>query len=218
MDPELAYQLTKLLFDRKDALGEVHPAAKRLELETAPEVAPLGAPPGGQALLRRAGQDVRPGPGPARSPCGCGLVVGRRRRRPWPAAGPAGDGAGGGGGRRARPRGGQRAACPSAGRFALQYRHRLYRAEVTETFAATDGGFRLVAVASPSEAVLDYYELEGRRVADHGWRLEPAATPGWRRSPWWPPRSAAAPWSSATAACRCSSRARPGPPGPQRPP
>jgi hypothetical protein len=66
---------------------------------------------------------------------------------------------------------------PEGGRFALQYRHSVYQAEVTETFAATDGGFRLVAVASPSEAVLDYYELEGRRVADHGWRLEPAATP-----------------------------------------
>jgi hypothetical protein len=67
---------------------------------------------------------------------------------------------------------------PASGRFALQYRHSVYRAEVTETFAATDDGFRLVAVASPSEAVLDYYELEGRRLADHGWqRLEPSATP-----------------------------------------
>ena len=66
---------------------------------------------------------------------------------------------------------------PEAGRFALSYRHSVYRAEVTETFAVAGGGFRLVAVTSPSEAVLDYYELEGRRVADHGWRLEPAATP-----------------------------------------
>jgi hypothetical protein len=67
---------------------------------------------------------------------------------------------------------------PEGGRFALQYRHSVYQAEVTETFAATDGGFRLVAVASPSEAVLDYYELEGRRGRDGGWwRLEPHATP-----------------------------------------
>jgi hypothetical protein len=42
------------------------------------------------------------------------------------------------------------------GRFALRYRHSVYRAEVIETFAAGDGGFRLVATASPSEAVLDY--------------------------------------------------------------
>jgi hypothetical protein len=66
---------------------------------------------------------------------------------------------------------------PEGGRFALAYRHSVYRAEVTEEFAVTDGGFRLVAVSSPSEAVLDYYELEGRRVAGQGWRLEPAATP-----------------------------------------
>jgi hypothetical protein len=66
---------------------------------------------------------------------------------------------------------------PEEGRFALQYRHSVYQAEVTETFAVTDGGFRLVAISSPSEAVLDYYELEGRRVADHGWRLEPVGTP-----------------------------------------
>jgi hypothetical protein len=66
---------------------------------------------------------------------------------------------------------------PEAGRFALSYRHSVDPAEVTETFAVAGGGFRLVAIASPSEAVLDYYELDGRRVADHGWRLEPAASP-----------------------------------------
>jgi hypothetical protein len=67
---------------------------------------------------------------------------------------------------------------PEGGRFALRYRHSVYRAEVTETFAAGDGGFRLVTIASPSEAVLDYYELEGRRAATGAlWRLEPAASP-----------------------------------------
>jgi hypothetical protein len=67
---------------------------------------------------------------------------------------------------------------PASGEFALRYRHSVYRAEVTETFAAAGDGFRLVAVASPSEAVLDYYELEGRRTGTGGWRrLEPAATP-----------------------------------------
>ena len=66
---------------------------------------------------------------------------------------------------------------PEGGRFALAYRHSVYRAEVTETFAVTGDEFRLVEIRSPSEAVLDYYGLEGRRVADHGWRLEPAATP-----------------------------------------
>jgi uncharacterized protein len=46
MDPELAYRLTKLLFDQKEALAEVHPSARRLELETAPKVAPLELHPG----------------------------------------------------------------------------------------------------------------------------------------------------------------------------
>jgi Domain of unknown function (DUF1850) len=66
---------------------------------------------------------------------------------------------------------------PPSGRFTLRYRHSVYRAEVTETFAVQDAGFRLVAVASPSEAVLDYYELAGRRVVDGAWRrLEPTST------------------------------------------
>jgi TRAP transporter TAXI family solute receptor len=46
MDPELAYQLTRLLFERKEQLAEVHPAAGRLELDTAPNVAPLELHPG----------------------------------------------------------------------------------------------------------------------------------------------------------------------------
>jgi hypothetical protein len=71
-----------------------------------------------------------------------------------------------------------RAALPASGRFALQYVHSVYRAQVTETFAAAGDGFRLVAVASPSEAALDYYELEGRRRVQGGaWLLEPAGSP-----------------------------------------
>jgi uncharacterized protein DUF1850 len=71
-----------------------------------------------------------------------------------------------------------RAPLPASGRFALSYRHSVYRAEVTETFAADGDRFRLVAVASPSEAVLDYYELAGRRRPEGGgWLLEPVATP-----------------------------------------
>ena len=62
-----------------------------------------------------------------------------------------------------------RARLPSSGRFALEYAHSVYGAQVTETFAAGPGeGFRLVAVTSSSEAVLDYYALEGRREADGG--------------------------------------------------
>jgi uncharacterized protein DUF1850 len=71
------------------------------------------------------------------------------------------------------------ARLPESGRFAVRYLHSVYRAPVTETFAAGPGHrFRLVAVASPSEAVLDYYALDGRRGSEGGWwRLEPEPSP-----------------------------------------
>jgi hypothetical protein len=65
-------------------------------------------------------------------------------------------------------------ALPAPGRFELRYRHSYYRAEAVESFVAgQDGGFRLVAVGSPSQAVLDYYGLAGRTHREGGWlRLE----------------------------------------------
>jgi hypothetical protein len=71
---------------------------------------------------------------------------------------------------------------PPSRRFALQYVHSVYRAQVTETFAATGDGFRLVAVASPSEAVLDYYGSKaaaGPTAAGDAWSRPPP--------PAWPP-------------------------------
>jgi hypothetical protein len=62
---------------------------------------------------------------------------------------------------------------PASGTFALDYLHSYYRQPARETFRATDDGvFELVSISSPSEAVLDYYELEGTRV-EHGghWTL-----------------------------------------------
>jgi hypothetical protein len=62
------------------------------------------------------------------------------------------------------------AALPASGRFALTYRHSVYRAPAIERFRATgNGGFELVAVSSPSAAVIDYYGLDGRRTREHGW-------------------------------------------------
>ena len=64
---------------------------------------------------------------------------------------------------------------PASGTFALEYRHSYYRRPARETFRATGDGFELIAVSSPSEAVLDYYELEGRRERRGGvWTLRPA--------------------------------------------
>jgi hypothetical protein len=69
-----------------------------------------------------------------------------------------------------------RLALPATGEFALEYRHSYYRKPARETFrAAGDGSFALVAVSSPSEAVLDYYEIEGERTRRDGvWTLRPA--------------------------------------------
>jgi hypothetical protein len=64
---------------------------------------------------------------------------------------------------------------PSSGTFALEYRHSYYRVPARETFHVTGDGFELVTISSPSEAVLDYYEIEGDRSRRGGqWALRPA--------------------------------------------
>jgi hypothetical protein len=70
------------------------------------------------------------------------------------------------------------AELPASETFALEYRHSYYRVPARETFRAEHGGFRLVTIASPSEAVLDYYEIEGTRARRGGWwTLRPARPP-----------------------------------------
>jgi hypothetical protein len=62
----------------------------------------------------------------------------------------------------------------ASGTFALEYRHSYYRVPARETFRVTDDGFELVAISSTSEAVLDYYEIEGARERRGGtWTLRP---------------------------------------------
>lgn len=70
------------------------------------------------------------------------------------------------------------AALPHDRRFALTYRHSVYGVEASEWFVATcDGRLRLAEVRSTSEAVLDYYALEGTRSrTDAGWRLQPSTS------------------------------------------
>jgi TRAP transporter TAXI family solute receptor len=48
MDEELAYQITRLLFDQQDALTEAHPEARNLDRDTAPQVPPLELHPGAE--------------------------------------------------------------------------------------------------------------------------------------------------------------------------
>ena len=59
--------------------------------------------------------------------------------------------------------------------FKIEYVHSYYKTPVVETFVAEpSSGFRLDAISSTSEAVLDYYELEGARSAEDRWlRLTP---------------------------------------------
>jgi alkylhydroperoxidase family enzyme len=53
---------------------------------------------------------------------------------------------------------------PVSGEFEIEYVHSYYQAPAVEHFVAEeDGSFELFGVSSPSEAVLDYYELEGRK-------------------------------------------------------
>ena len=143
MDDELAYQLTKLLFDHSDELARVHPEAANLDLETAPQVtAPVELHPGARRYYEENRDAARGSPSPGGS-----VVV-------------AGDG-------------GQplaSAALPASGSFAIRYRHSVYDAPTIESFVAfSDGSFAMVAVASPSAAVLDYYGLDGRRWSSGGW-------------------------------------------------
>jgi hypothetical protein len=71
---------------------------------------------------------------------------------------------------------------PASGAFALAYRHSYYREPAREWFVAGHDSFRLHSIASPSEAVLDYYALEGRkRRGRGGWlSLEPRRPPRYR--------------------------------------
>jgi hypothetical protein len=66
------------------------------------------------------------------------------------------------------------AALPASGRFAIEYRHSYYRVPARERFKADGTGFRMVGVESPSEAVLDYYEMVGTKSPGRWMALAPA--------------------------------------------
>lgn len=76
-----------------------------------------------------------------------------------------------------------KAPLPDSGRFALEYRHSYYRVAAREQFRADGEGFRLVGVESPSEAVLDYYELAGTKTPGRWMTLAPARPRRFARLP-----------------------------------
>lgn len=75
------------------------------------------------------------------------------------------------------------APLPPSGRFAIEYRHSYYDVPARESFTADESGFRMVEVASPSEAVLDYYELAGTKRRSGWMRLSPTRPRHFERLP-----------------------------------
>jgi hypothetical protein len=75
------------------------------------------------------------------------------------------------------------ARLPDSGRFALEYRHSYYRVPAREEFRARGSGFRMVEVGSPSEAVLDYYEIAGAKRLGPWSTLAPAHPLSFERLP-----------------------------------
>ena len=55
VDEEVAYQMTKLIFDNLGALGNAHSAAKAIKLETAAQNLPIPLHPGAERFYREAG-------------------------------------------------------------------------------------------------------------------------------------------------------------------
>ena len=54
LDEELAYQVTRVLFEQQEALAEAHPEAEKLDLEGAQSVAPLELHPGARRYYEEA--------------------------------------------------------------------------------------------------------------------------------------------------------------------
>ena len=178
MDDQLAFDITKLLYDNKAALSEVHPSAETLDPKTGREVVePGGAASRRRALLRGDGAVRRPRAiwaGLAASGALAAVAVGLWA---WTARG---DGALAVVVRDADGAAVTTRALGPDGGFALAYRHSMYRAPAEERFAVEPGGgLRLTSIASPSQAVLDYYAIEGRqtRGADGAWVLRPDVPP-----------------------------------------
>ncbi|MDQ4002452.1 MAG: TAXI family TRAP transporter solute-binding subunit [Actinomycetota bacterium] len=55
LDEELAYQITKVLFEQQEELAAAHPEAENLEIQSAQQVAPLELHPGAQRYFEEAG-------------------------------------------------------------------------------------------------------------------------------------------------------------------
>lgn len=94
---------------------------------------------------------------------------------------------------------------PAWGRYAIDYQRSYYDQPATEVFQANGVVFRLVALSSPSEAVLDYHDLSGpRSTTNSGVHVLATASPN---CPWPPPSKAVARSSSTVAGIRSTPQA-----------
>jgi TRAP transporter TAXI family solute receptor len=162
MPDDLAYDITAALFAGKERLGAITPLAKTLDPEKAKEsIETVPLHPGAERFYAEGGDRHNaslPAPAPRRE----------RAATAPPARVAARDAAGHG----------VSLPLPADRSFALRYRHSVLRAPAEERFRAGASGFALEEIASPSRAVLDYYERPGevRRDGDR-WVLrldEPA--------------------------------------------
>ena len=193
MSADMARDITQALYEGRERLATVVPAAESLDPEKGQEVvSPVELHPGARASTTRrdeaAARDRARRAAARRRPTGRGRAGRRRRDR-----------------RACRCRRRARSRSSTGTRTTAQPARETFR-------AAPDGSFALIAVSSPSEAVLDYYEIEGgARRRDGVWTLRPG-TPGTVRGRWrsppresggarsWPARGA----SRCTAATPCT--------------
>ena len=155
MSDDLAYDITKVLFDGKERLAAIVPSAESLDPKTGAEGRRAGEAASGRAALLRRGRRVRRASvALAAAVAALAATAPRRRRAARVVVRTA---AAGRSPSCALPRSGALRARPTATRY--------YRAPAVERFRARAGGASSWwRSRSPSEAVLDYYELEGARA------------------------------------------------------
>ncbi len=145
MPDDLAHDITQALFAGKERLGEITPLAETLDPEKAKEsIETVPLHPGAERFYREGGS-----PGKASA---AARPAAASRASAAPARVAARDERGGG----------VSLPLPADRSFALRYRHSLIGAPAEARFRADERGFALEAIASPSRAVLDYYERAGR--------------------------------------------------------
>jgi TRAP transporter TAXI family solute receptor len=153
MPDDLAHDITQALFENKDRMAEITPLAKTLDPEEARKsIEPVPLHPGAERFYDEGGGSGEKEGSAAVAPAT------QHASASAPARVTARDAQGHG----------VELPLPRDGTFALRYRHSLLHEPAEERFHADGRGFALVEVASPSRAVLDYYERGGQVRRERG--------------------------------------------------